>query len=75
MDINTGLKMTEIDAALKKSDQITLSGWLDLFADNPDLIEAVEDSDDPIAEMIKILSRLGVNTDNMQAIIKETGTE
>ena len=75
MDINTGLKMTEIDAALKKSDQITLSGWLDLFADNPDLIEAVEDSDDPIAEMIKILSRLGVNTDNMQAIIKETGTK
>jgi len=75
MDINTGLKMTEIDYQLKKSDQITLSGWLDLFADNPDLIEAVEDSDDPIAEMIKILSRLGVNTDNMQAIIKETGTK
>jgi hypothetical protein len=75
MDINTSLKMAEIDAALMKSDQITLSGWLDLFADNPDLIQAVEDADDPIAEIIKILSRLGVNTDNMEAITKETGTK
>ena len=75
MDINTSLKMAEIDAALMKSDQITLSGWLDLFADNPDLIQAVEDADDPIAEIIKILSRLGVNTDNMEAVIKETGTK
>jgi len=75
MDINIALKMSEIDAALMKSDQITLSGWLDLFADNPDLIEAVEDADDPIAEIIKILSRLGVNTDNMEAVIKETSTK
>ena len=75
MDINTALKMSEIDYQLKKSDQITLSGWLDLFADNPDLIQAVEDADDPIAEIIKILSRLGVNTDNMEAVIKETGTK
>ena len=75
MDINTSLKMAEIDAALMKSDQITLSGWLDLFADNPDLIESVEDADDPIAQMIKILSRLGVNTDNMEAIVEQTGTK
>jgi len=75
MDINTALKMSEIDAALMKSDQITLSGWLDLFADNPDLIESVEDADDPIAQMIKILSRLGVNTDNMEAIVEKTGTK
>jgi hypothetical protein len=75
MDINTSLKMAEIDAALMKSDQITLSGWLDLFADNPDLIESVEDADDPIAQMIKILSRLGVNTDNMEAIVEKTGTK
>jgi len=66
MDINTSLKMAEIDAALMKSDQITLSGWLDLFADNPDLLEEVEDADDPVNAIIGILDRLGVNTENMK---------
>ena len=65
-DIDIGLKISDIDAALKKSNQITLSGWLDLFADNPELIDAIRDADDPVDEIITILDRLGVNTENMK---------
>jgi hypothetical protein len=65
-DIDIGLKISNIDAALRKSDQITLSGWLDLFADNPELIDAIRDADDPVNEIITILDRLGVNTENMK---------
>ena len=65
-DIDIGLKISNIDAALRKSDQITLSGWLDLFADNPELIDAIRDADDPVDEIITILDRLGVNTENMK---------